>query len=721
MKEMKTIYLTIGFLLISLICVTQNLLNNPESVVYDSAFDRYLVSNWGDGNIIQIDSLGQQSYFNTELTVSVGMHIVGDTLFVSSDEGVYSGVVGFLLSTGEMVFHVNIAEKQLLNDITSDLAGNLYVTDSDANRIYKVRINDMTYTTFVNYGLGWPNGIMYDMPNNRLLVLSCSLPNRPLLSVNLEDSTVSTVVNTGTNANDGITADNNGNTYFASWTTGKVYRYDETFTNPPEVVSSGHSGPADIFFEKQSNILAVPNTNSNTVDFIQLGFVIHVLGDQPTIQAGIDNAINGDTVLVAPGTYFENINFKGKNIVVASHYILEKDLIFINSTIIDGSQAQYSDTASCVRIVSGEDSTAVLQGFTIRQGTGTHWVDPQFPSWTWHSGGGIFIFQSSPTIKNNYLINNQVDDDTGVSGASGGGICMYGGNPYLINNIIKNNTALYGAGVVIDYSGCVFKNNIVAQNSGGQNYGGGGFWTIGNGTEAIIIENNTIVDNESELKGGAMYLWSTQLTARNNIIWGNTQSTGNQIFLYDGANAEITYTDIEGGYTGEGNIDLPPQFADTNFILVSTSPCIDAGNPNVQFDDPEDPENPGQALWPSQGQLRNDMGAYGGPHSCLLQDVTIGIKNNLSPFQELSVEVFPNPFSELTQISVKGTFSGSEQKIELMDIKGQVVKRFLKIHQNMELIWDGCDDNGHPLNPGLHVLRLLSGNQTQTRKIYLIN
>ncbi len=276
-----------------------NLLNIPESVVYDSVYKRYLVSNCGDGNIIQIDSLGHQDYFNTELTVAVGIHIVGDTLFVSSDEGVYSGVVGFLLSTGEMVFHVNIAEKQLLNDITSDLAGNLYVTDSDANKIYRVNINAMTYTTFVNYGLGWPNGIMYDMPNNRLLVLSCGLPNRPLLSVNTEDSTVSTVVNTGTNANDGITADNNGNTYFASWSTGKVYRYDESFTNPPEVVSSGHSGPADIFFEKQSNILAVPNTNSNLVDFIQITFT-----DQNEI-----NKNNIEINRLFPNPFTDYINF----------------------------------------------------------------------------------------------------------------------------------------------------------------------------------------------------------------------------------------------------------------------------------------------------------------------------------------------------------------------------------------------------------------------------
>ena len=719
--DMKTLLITFSFLMISIVCLAQNLLNNPESVVYDSVYDRYLVSNWEDGNIIQINNAGQQNYFNTELTSTAGLHIVGDTLFVSSNEGVNSGIIGFLLSTGEIVFHVNIVEKQLLNDITSDLAGNLYVTDCEANKIFQVRISNMTYTTFLDSGLGYPNGIIYDTLNNRLLVLNGGLPNRPMLSINLADSTISTVVETGLNGIDGLTTDNYGNTYFSSWGADIVYRYDETFTNPPEVVSTGHTNPADIFFNKQNNILAVPNFNSNSVDFIQLGFVIHVPGDQPTIQAGIDNARNGDTVLVAQGTYFENINFKGKNIVVASHYVIEGDLSDITHTIIDGSNPPTNDTASCAMFCSGEDSTAVLCGFTLTHGTGTHWVDPQFPTYTWHSGGGIFIFQSSPTIISNYIINNHVDDDSGVDGASGGGVCMYGGNPTIINNIINNNTALYGAGVVIDYSGCMFKNNIVAQNSGGQNYGGGGFWTIGNGVQDIIIENNTIVDNESASKGGAMYLWSTQLTARNNIIWGNTQSIGNPIFLYDGAYAEITYSDVEGGYTGEGNIEVLPQFIDTSFVLTPGSPCIDAGNPEGIYNDPEDEQNPWLALWPSMGELRNDMGVYGGPYTCLMYDVTTRMQNKLSPFQEIRMEVFPNPYSEFTWISVKGSFPGSEQKIEIMDIKGQVIKRFSPIYQNIDFIWDGCDDNGHPLNPGLYVLRLLSGNQTQTKKIYLIN
>lgn len=718
MKKMKKIYLTIGFLLISFVGLAQNLLNNPESVVYDSSNNRYLVSNWEDGNIIQIDSSGQQDHFNQELSSTAGLHIVGDTLFVSSNTGEYSGIVGFSLTTGYLIYHVNIPEKLLLNDITSDLDGNLYVTDTDAHRIYKVSINDMTYTTFVNSGLGWPNGIICDLPNNRLLVLNGGLPDKPLIAVSLEDSTISTVVETGLGAIDGLTVDNNGNTYFSSWVTDKVYRYDESFTNPPEVVSSGHNNPADIFFNKLDNILAVPNFNSNSVDFIQFGFVIHVPGDQPTIQAGIDAAINGDTILVAQGTYFENINFNGKNIVVASHYILDKDLSFINTTIIDGSQAQYPDTASCVRIVSGEDSTAVLQGFTIRQGTGTHWIDPQFPTWTWHSGGGVFIFQSSPTIKNNYIINNHVDDDTGVSGASGGGILMYGGNPVIINNVFKNNTALYGAGVVIDYSGCVFKNNIVAQNSGGQDYGGGGFWTIGNGNDPIIIENNTIVNNESELKGGAMYLWFTQLTARNNIIWVNTQSSGGPVYLHSGsgANAEITYTDIEGGYAGEGNIDVLPQFDDTIFLLAPGSPCIDTGNPDEIYNDPEDEQNPGQALWPSQGQLRNDMGSYGGPYTCLLQDFTTGIIKKPQPFQEIRVEIYPNPFNQQTNIEITGSCFNEKIKLLLYDIYGNLI----------EVIFEGkISDSKRTFGimnnkKGTYILKLISGNNIAYQKILSI-
>ena len=247
-----------------------NLLNQPESVVYDSLYNRYLVSNWGDGNIIEISISGEQNYFNTELDQAAGLHIVGNVVYVASSNGSNTGIIGIDLATGGVVFDVDIIEKQLLNDITSDTSGNLYITDCEADKIFKVRISDMTYSTFVESGLGYPNGVLFDKPNNRLLVLNGELPGGPIVAVDLADTSLTTVVNTNLAAIDGLTTDQFGNFYFSSWATDKVYRYDASFTNPPEVISSGHTNPADIFYNQLNDVLAVPNFHANIVDFIPI-------------------------------------------------------------------------------------------------------------------------------------------------------------------------------------------------------------------------------------------------------------------------------------------------------------------------------------------------------------------------------------------------------------------------------------------------------------------
>ena len=114
--------------------------------------------------------------------------------------------------------------------------------------------------------------------------------------------------------------------------------------------------------------------------------------------AAIDAATNEDIVLVADGTYYENINYKGKAITVASHFFIDGDETHIENTIIDGSQPIDPDSASVVYFISGEDTTSVLCGFTITGGTGTY-----IATYNDVSGGGIILWPSGGKICNNII------------------------------------------------------------------------------------------------------------------------------------------------------------------------------------------------------------------------------------------------------------------------------------------------------------------------------
>ncbi len=153
-----------------------------------------------------------------------------------------------------------------------------------------------------------------------------------------------------------------------------------------------------------------------TITFSSQGTIITVkqdgTGNYETIQEAINASVHGDTVLVYPGTYYENVIFNSKKITLASLYLLTHDDTYIHNTIIDGNQ-----NGSCVRIIQGEDETTVLCGFTLQNGSGT------WGPYNSLLGGGIYIIDTHPQVRNCYITNN--------TAWYGGGIIVWQANTFL--------------------------------------------------------------------------------------------------------------------------------------------------------------------------------------------------------------------------------------------------------------------------------------------------
>ena len=444
--------------------------------------------------------------------------------------------------------------------------------------------------------------------------------------------------------------------------------------------------------------------------------IINVPGDYSTIQDAINASVNGDTVLVEPNTYYENINFRGKNIVLTSRFYATNDPADIWATIINGSTPSQPDSGSCVIINNHEDSTAVLQGFTLTGGTGTKWQD-EHGAGRYREGGGILVQYSAPVIQFNIIHNNQVTDVSGVVSTGGGGIRVGDSYPRIYNNVIMNNTGRYGAGVVLNYTGGELKNNIVCVNYGSFQYGAGsGIWLNGSFSRPRYIINNTIVSNTATSGTPGIYGYgSVTGIFVNNIIWGNSASSGLQI---SGGNFTFTYCDIQGGYAGAGNIDLLPQFADSNYYLLPASPCIDMGDSSSVYNDPEDPNNPGYTLYPAMGTLRNDIGAYGGPFAKVLSNMLIGIKQAGTnvPGSFTLYQNYPNPFNPETKIKFNLPNNSYVQLI-VYDMLGREISILLNSNLNLgthEVVW-----NASGFSSGVFFYTLRTESFSETRKMVL--
>ncbi|MCG3157227.1 MAG: hypothetical protein DKINENOH_03859 [bacterium] len=254
-------------------------------------------------------------------------------------------------------------------------------------------------------------------------------------------------------------------------------------------------------------------------------------------------------------------------------------LIIMNSTIRNCSSGRWG-------AVFVKDSAPVIENSTIRNNRSSSYV------------AGVYCVNSSPVFRNCIIEGNQTFDGTG-------GMRFENSSVTLRNNIVSNNLGL-GTGGILAANGSLVNcyNNLV--------YGNIGHGIAIRSNSNVILENNTIYGNRI----GLLFDNADSSVIRNCILWENAFQGLPEIHNTSSP-ITVAFSDIKNGYDGEGNIDADPLFVDSSngdFLLQPGSPTIDAGDPDSSFNDFEDPNNPGFALFPAQGTIRNDMGAYGGPN-----------------------------------------------------------------------------------------------------------
>jgi parallel beta-helix repeat protein len=335
-----------------------------------------------------------------------------------------------------------------------------------------------------------------------------------------------------------------------------------------------------------------------------------------------------------------------------------------------------------------------------------------------HNGGGGILCEngSSPTISDNTLFDNYANDGAAIycynnsspnirgntiqgndAGTSGGGIlCSSGSHPYINENIISGNSANngHGGGVFLLSSPNTFELNEISGNFAG--YWGGGIFIQ---STSSVMNKNIIVANEASI-GGGLHSSNANPELVNCIIWGNTPE---QVFNGFSDTVTMTYSDCQGGWSGTGNIDEDPLFADSSqgdYHLQGNSPCIDTGDPDPMYNDPD--------------STRADMGCY-----YYNQGAGVDPREENLPFEWALPSCFPNPFNPTTTFTFRLPVASSV-KLDVFDINGRRVGVQRNAPEWYSLGTHQITFDASNLASGVYIYRLEAGSFITSAKMVLI-
>ena len=277
-------------------------------------------------------------------------------------------------------------------------------------------------------------------------------------------------------------------------------------------------------------------------------------------------SLNGGRLTIENSTINQNEAITGGGLFESGGLGIESNQLILTDSEVNGNEA-----------LSGGGGLSGCN-VSIERSTFNNNRAPRGP------GGAIYI--SCRTRTTQKIQDSRFSENS----AESGGAIYNNENPLeLSGSLIAHNTAeFYGGGLACAVTSLSIVNSVIQNNSaaGSRNYdGGGGIYSF---ACPIFITNSTIRGNSTAGRGGGAFLDSSASTIQNSIFWANTASgQTDEIYVRDDREVAITYSDVQGGWPGTGNISVHPQFASmfpnippgiNDYHLHGASPCIDAGH-----------------------------------------------------------------------------------------------------------------------------------------------
>jgi len=399
-------------------------------------------------------------------------------------------------------------------------------------------------------------------------------------------------------------------------------------------------------------------------------------GDAPTIQAAIDAAESGDTILLAPGLYRDEVTRSVKGGSTTAVAFLKRGVALVGedpfTTFIDGEEHHH-----CL-VGENLDEDTMLRGITLLHGDA---LDPS--SAAGRSGGGLLLYESSPQLREIRFVGcNSLD--------GGGGLRVvepYGDDPLRVH-------------------GCAF---VYCWSAG-----------RGGGAELVALDDadvtgNTFAGNFSEVHGGGIAVIGLEARIENNVWWLScAHGTGGSIWCEDadvGVSCNVFWENIPEIDEEDLECEIPIGAGEGANVVADPRFCeVEAEDFSIHAQSPAAEKNSGGC---------GLVGAYGpkcgvGPRHAFRSSTAL----DPADAPGLRVRVSPNPASGEVQLAVTGE-AAVDARLDVFDLQGRRVRCF-EGAVGASPVWDGCDESGARVVAGVYFVRASAGRESALARVVVL-